>query len=77
MSIPKLPEKPAICGQRCTIDGDTCVLVAGHPVWVPCRCKRTQAKTEQATRDGEMKLSGEKKRGNLAFEKRRRVGPNR
>jgi hypothetical protein len=32
---------------------------------------------EAAARDGEPKLSGERKRGNLAFEKRRRVGPHR
>jgi hypothetical protein len=30
-----------------------------------------------AARDGDPKLAGEKKRGNLAFEKRRRVGPHR
>ncbi len=30
-----------------------------------------------AARDGDPKLSGEKDRGNLAFQKRRRVGPHR
>jgi hypothetical protein len=32
---------------------------------------------KNAARDGAPKLSGEKKRGNLAFQKRRRVGPHR
>lgn len=36
-----------------------------------------ERKQANAARDGAPKLSGEKKRGNLAFEKRRRVGPHR
>jgi hypothetical protein len=34
-------------------------------------------KGEEGTRDGAPRLSGEKPRGNLAFEKRHRVGPHR
>ncbi len=30
----------------------------------------------KATRDGQAKLSGEKEHGNLAFQKRKRVGPH-
>lgn len=75
--IALLPETPPMCGRRCTIDGDTCVLAAGHPVWVPCRCAATKAKAEQATRDGDPKLAGEKPRKPLAFEKRHRKGPHR
>jgi hypothetical protein len=36
-----------------------------------------EAEKTNAARDGDPKLAGEKKRGNLAFEKRRRVGPHR
>ena len=32
---------------------------------------------KNASRDGAPKLSGEKTRGNLAFQKRKRVGPHR
>jgi hypothetical protein len=68
--LPPLP-----CGAD--VAGVPCSLVRGHPWWVQHRGPRKTAAEENATRDGAPKLSGEKERGNLAFEKRRRVGPHR
>jgi hypothetical protein len=61
------------CGRN--VDGDPCALVKGHPSWVRCRTRKG-AKAEKATRDGDPKLAGERTRGNLAFRKRQRAGPN-
>ena len=73
--IADLPEEPPVCGQA--LEGTaTCDLIDGHPTWVRCRSSRPTAKPENATRDGDPKLAAERKRANLAFQKRHRLGPN-
>jgi len=54
---------------------DGCQLIRGHRP--PCRLEDRGDKTEEnPTRGGEWKLAAARKRGNLAFEKRHREGPN-
>jgi len=56
-----------------------CRLVKGHTC--PCRPSSRRGEVEahqhNPERDGAPTLAGERKRGSLAFEKRRRVGPHR
>lgn len=73
--VAHLPERPLKCGRPIGKDL-LCELVEGHPSWVACRNASTQKKAENETRDGDPKLAAERKRGNLAFQKRNRQGPN-
>jgi hypothetical protein len=55
-------------------DCTMCATAASMHRAMPIEEEKPQTNPE---RDGAPKLSGEKKRGNLAFEKRNRVGPHR
>src|SRR5262245_22207336 len=52
-----------------------CRLVAGHPGL--CKPSSRVVEEKPDTRDGAPKLAGERKRGNLAFQRRLRLGPHR
>lgn len=68
--IPPVEQCPKDVGdQRCRLE-------AGHEP--PCDAPRRAEKVDTApTRDGDPKLAAERKRGNLAFQKRHREGPVR
>lgn len=54
-----------------------CTVVAKLPQPETYAERRARKKAENVARDGAPKLAGERPRGNLAFQKRHRVGPLR
>ena len=76
-----LPAVPEACGKPAREKDSKaaprpCRYVVGHPgACIPTHKKPEREKLD--TRDGDPRLAAEKKRGNLAFEKRKRVGPGR
>lgn len=71
-------QPPEPCPRK--VDGRKCRRIKGHSNrCVPYPKKKKQASDVRPgdVRDGAPRLSGMKRRGNLAFEKRQRVGPHR
>lgn len=67
-----LPERfPPIV--RCNRQDD-CRLIQGHRP--PCQTDQERKVEANPLRDGDPKLAAERKRGNPAFQKRQRAGPN-
>ena len=63
---------PPIVRCETLLEDGQCRLVANHPG--SCKSDSGSTKTVKATRDGAPKLAAERKRGNLAFQKRHRAG---
>jgi hypothetical protein len=53
---------------------DGCLLIRGHRP--PCKFEGREKAEANPERDGDPKLAAARERGNLAFQKRNRAGPN-
>ena len=72
-SVPRRFPPIETCAKETTTG--PCVLVKNHPRWVSCRAEWHAEKVDTSTRDGDPKLAAERKRSDLAFQKRHRAGP--